>query len=264
MLIPALAGAAVAGISNLIGAKMQSDSTRQANERNEAMQREFAQQGLRWRVEDAKAAGLHPLAALGTSVSLPAPVHVGDMASGDAIARTGSDISRAITSASTRSERMMDLAAAESLTGAKLANEGQALENEILRSRLRLMSQPGTPPPRPSLDAPNAAQPGSISSVQWSRNMDGSYTLVPSKDIKERIEDNDFLETAWNARNIVGPAFFGTGEVPNPPLPRGASHFEYEPKTFSLKPRYATPTPTPGQYGSKGHPDLAPYPRHRR
>lgn len=31
----------------------------------DAIQREFAQQGIRWKVEDAKAAGLHPLYALG-------------------------------------------------------------------------------------------------------------------------------------------------------------------------------------------------------
>lgn len=40
---------------------------------NEALQREFAQMGIRWRVEDAKAAGLHPLYALGGSGAAYAP-----------------------------------------------------------------------------------------------------------------------------------------------------------------------------------------------
>lgn len=42
---------------------------------NEAMQREFAQMGIRWRVEDAKAAGLHPLFALsgGGAAFAPSP-----------------------------------------------------------------------------------------------------------------------------------------------------------------------------------------------
>lgn len=40
---------------------------------NEALQREFAQMGIRWKVDDAKAAGLHPLYALGGSGAAYAP-----------------------------------------------------------------------------------------------------------------------------------------------------------------------------------------------
>lgn len=45
---------------------------------NEALQREFAQMGIRWKVEDAEAAGLHPLYALGGSgpAYSPAPALV--------------------------------------------------------------------------------------------------------------------------------------------------------------------------------------------
>lgn len=57
--------------------------------RQEDFQREFAQMGVRWRVADAKAAGLHPLAALGTSGASATPVPVssvpdGQNVSGDA------------------------------------------------------------------------------------------------------------------------------------------------------------------------------------
>jgi len=50
-------------------------ANRKANKDNEAAQREFAQQGLRWKVEDAKAAGLHPLYALGGSGAAFSPSH---------------------------------------------------------------------------------------------------------------------------------------------------------------------------------------------
>lgn len=40
---------------------------------NEALQREFAQMGIRWKVEDAEAAGLHPLYALGGAGAAYAP-----------------------------------------------------------------------------------------------------------------------------------------------------------------------------------------------
>lgn len=47
--------------------------SREQFNRTEALQREFAQNGIRWRVEDAKAAGLHPLAALGAAGAMYSP-----------------------------------------------------------------------------------------------------------------------------------------------------------------------------------------------
>ena len=41
------------------------------------MQKEFAKNSIQWRAADARAAGLHPLAALGINPSSATPVHVG-------------------------------------------------------------------------------------------------------------------------------------------------------------------------------------------
>jgi hypothetical protein len=46
-------------------------NTRKANEANIALQREFAQKSIQWKTADAKAAGLHPLAALGAQTNTP-------------------------------------------------------------------------------------------------------------------------------------------------------------------------------------------------
>lgn len=51
--------------ATVAGALISSRSDRRANEQNAALQREFAQHGIRWKVEDAKKAGLHPLYAMG-------------------------------------------------------------------------------------------------------------------------------------------------------------------------------------------------------
>lgn len=48
-----------------------------AARKNAKLQREFAQYGIRYRVADAKAAGIHPLAALGMSPVQASPVAVG-------------------------------------------------------------------------------------------------------------------------------------------------------------------------------------------
>lgn len=46
-------------------------------DKNAELQKEFAQHGIRWKVADAKAAGLHPLYAVGASTSSAMPITVG-------------------------------------------------------------------------------------------------------------------------------------------------------------------------------------------
>lgn len=70
-----MSGWAIAGAlgADLIGSEMNRKS--RSNDRK--MQYDFAQHGVQWRVEDAKRAGIHPLAALGMSPNQASPVMVG-------------------------------------------------------------------------------------------------------------------------------------------------------------------------------------------
>lgn len=58
-----IVGDVLSGIGSVFGAKSQKD----ANEDNYQAQKEFAQHGIQWKVDDARRAGLHPLYALGGS-----------------------------------------------------------------------------------------------------------------------------------------------------------------------------------------------------
>lgn len=100
-----------AGFELIGGALDRSSANRQIAQSN-AYQREFAQSGIRWRVEDAKAAGLHPLYALGGPGAsyTPPPVTVG---AGDSFARAGQHLASAAARQQTASER--------ALTNAQLA-----------------------------------------------------------------------------------------------------------------------------------------------
>lgn len=60
-------GPAIAAAGSILGGLFGRKSQKEANDQNVAYQREFAQHGISWRVEDAKRAGLHPLFALGGS-----------------------------------------------------------------------------------------------------------------------------------------------------------------------------------------------------
>lgn len=106
---PALVGGA---LSALGGSNQQREARRQAD-LNYERQKEFAQHGLRWKVEDAKAAGLHPLFGIGGTGAAFAsnPIHVGD----NHLAQTGQNLARAASTLLDPSERQLRQATLEKL-----------------------------------------------------------------------------------------------------------------------------------------------------
>ena len=117
------------------------------NEKNAALQREFAQYGIRWRMDDARAAGIHPLAALGMTGASASPSYQSAGAAGDpsagilnAVSDFGQDISRSLHQTRTQQER------SEAFANLKLENG--ALQNDLLRSQIARINQqtgPGLP-----------------------------------------------------------------------------------------------------------------------
>jgi hypothetical protein len=55
---------------------------------------------------------------------------------------------------------------------------------------------------------------GAISDIGWAKTATG-WVPVPSQDVKDRIEDNVFMEGSWFARNYVGP-MSGAGGTSRP------------------------------------------------
>lgn len=137
-----LIGGVISGAANLIGGKMASDATKEANTENAETQREFAQNGIRWKVADAKAAGLHPLAALGAQTTAFSPSYVGDTGLGEGVASAGQDIGRAVAATETPDERIQSF----NRNMMALQLERGTLENQLLRSQImRSMAGSGNP-----------------------------------------------------------------------------------------------------------------------
>lgn len=104
-------GEIISGIFNWAGSKKARESQEHVNqanadaaslnnELNYQRQKEFAQHGIRWKVEDAKAAGLHPLFALGGAGAAYSPsAHIPASQSSDSAAelmsRAGQNLGRA-------------------------------------------------------------------------------------------------------------------------------------------------------------------------
>lgn len=146
MVLP-LIGAGISALGSILAGNQAQKSQEKQNAANIALQKEFAQHGIRWKVEDAKAAGLHPLAALGAQTSSFSPISIGSPAA-TGLAAAGQDIGRAIGAMRTPDEK------ADAYTQALRALQLQRgqLENTLLASRIRLVNQPGTGPGLPGLD----------------------------------------------------------------------------------------------------------------
>lgn len=108
-----------------------------------AMQKDFAQKGIQWKVADATKAGLHPLAALGANTMSYSPVQIGDMS--QPLAEMGQNVDRSIAATANGTER------SSAQIGA-LQMERAGLENDLLRSQIattnaQLRAQVGPPMP---------------------------------------------------------------------------------------------------------------------
>lgn len=243
-MIPALMGL-LGGVATTIYNKYQNDQANDAaghaadaaNKANYEAQKEFAQNGLRWKVEDARAAGIHPLAALGAqgasyspsfTAFAPRPQEFDSRWAYD----MGQDVGRAVSAGSTQVER--DNAKIRALQIERGELENLALLSDLAKQNGQL--GPGLPeigkisgfapqPNRPVITEPKGGEPGYIPSHGWLKTSEGGYARVPGKDIKERVEDNPVQEMLYNIRNLLLPNLAPNDPRYTPPdnlLPEGA------------------------------------------
>lgn len=148
----------LAPVASLVGGLFGNHQKQQGQEREIELQKEFAQNGLRWKVEDAKRAGIHPLAALGATGASYSPVGLGDNDFAAVGSAVGQDFSRAIDATRTAPERTGAVAAKMEALGLERAT----LENDLLRAQILDITRPRTPPfPMAGTDYVVAGQPAS-------------------------------------------------------------------------------------------------------
>lgn len=250
-------GPVLGAVGSIVGGLFADDAAEEARdqqqeqfERNIQLQREFAQQGIRWKVEDARAAGLHPLAAIGMSGASYSPVSSSfDRGSSMDFAGIGQNIGRAIDATRTKEESEEERAARD--IEAKKANlelEHMQLRNDYLRSQIATVQQVQSSPPMPSAEdryflkgqgnspliktkpmertppAPGrpSQEPGSTVDVGYSYTVNGGYAPAMAKDVKDKLEEDVLGTFGWNVRNRVLP-MFGRNMNP-PPVPLKDGH----------------------------------------
>lgn len=231
------------------------------------LQREFAQNGIRWKVEDAKAAGIHPIYALGGSGASysPSAVSVGDSGGSDLgrdLGNMGQGLGRAIAAASSKEDRAAkEFTAMQRVQALKRGElENQHLELQIMASQNALTrAQIGPPMPTgPSIPAamtpgvgvyePKApevlnSQPGNPAveagppqpgnrNVAIDKHPGGAQVVIPSKEM-----GFDELTTpgtaSWHFWNSVAPwlsqARRDAARPPKSALPKGYDSWMWTP-----------------------------------
>lgn len=251
-------GSIIGAASSLLGGLFGQSSQEKQMEQQIAAQREFAQQGIRWRVADANAAGVHPLYALGANTHSFSPIGIGGSPLAEGISAAGNEIGRAIQAKGTSVERAFN-AKIMQLQLQRGELENQLLASQIARINSPAVRQPAMPLVGPSINErfgitaadhetmpiperfggtvsgtsnvvnvplerimdPTAPfrEPGAISEGSWVKTPTG-MTPAPSYDFNERAEDVFGPDLSWTWRNIVLPNFVDDARV-KPPAPDG-------------------------------------------
>lgn len=202
--------------ADLLGGALSQQEANQASQQDYEQAKEFAQMGVRWRVADARAAGISPLVAMGANIASPPATNVGG-GMGEALSRMGQDVSRAIRTSEGPVERALNA----------LTIERGTLENELLRTRLMREKSaqlgPGGPvdlqPAKRTMEDPGnpAAEAGGIPGVAYERGPYGNLVPIPSQGVAENIEDN------WlhQGRHFISNTLFGGPKPSASLLPAG-------------------------------------------
>ena len=256
-------GALIGGATSILGGILGSSSKKKESQLEYERQKEFAQHGIRWKVEDAKQAGIHPLYAVGA----PTTTYAAQAATGTdyGLAQAGQDIGRAIDAKRTHSER--DKATLDTANALQLQN--MELRNELLSTQIAKIRGAGQPPPIPGSgnflidgqgDSHNllpphpvgaveelpldrivaqptdlTSEPGAVTERGWLKTPTG-YAPVMSRDAKERLEEDLIGMLTWNIRNRLNPSLGVRGREPPIPVPKGYDRWQYDPVKQEYRP----------------------------
>ena len=209
--IPAILGSAAIGAGASIYGTKRSEAMA---EKNMAQQERFARQGIRWRVEDARAAGLHPLYAIGANTTQFSPVQADTSGYG----RAGKQISSAALDAVMMKQSIEESESRIALNNAQASywSRREPTTPNTLRAYpdfgglSKFRQQPGqhaklTETTKNQIPAmtPAGVKAGVVPREQWTYSASNdAFYLEPSEDFKQQIEEMMVAEMRMNYHQI--------------------------------------------------------------
>lgn len=184
-ILGAIGGIAGSVLGGLFG---NSQADKQAD-----LQKEFAKNGVRWKVEDAKAAGIHPLYALGAQTTAYSPISVGT----PDFATAGQNLGTAIHAATTKQEKVDGY----TKTAQQLTLQNMGLQNDLLASQIAAFKAPGR---GPGLPGGQQLIPGQGSTQVMRAGGEGGLTIEvdPRNTPAQKVEDQ-YGEVAGDSAGVL-------------------------------------------------------------
>lgn len=218
-ILQAVAPQIIGGLIGNEGQEQQASEARAQADTNYLRQLEFAKHGIRWKVEDAIAAGLHPLYAIGGAGAAfaPNPITVGD----NSLASMGQNVARAISAQETAEQRTLRLANLAKLEAETEKESAMAFyyRSEAMRAQLG-WNGPGMPSSSGSALLGTAGGAGGEQPSSWNlrwpgdvRTTDGIVSLKPAA-VTSRAEGDRSVEAGVNpAHSLFNPDKKGLHEI---------------------------------------------------
>lgn len=123
---PVTQGALIQTGGSLLGGLIGGKDAKKAVKKQYKYQKEFAKNQLQWRVEDAKAAGLHPLFALGGGGGTSPTFMAGQSPMGSAIADSAAAIGSAVAGRPSELSKQLQSAQIQSINSQTERNQAEA------------------------------------------------------------------------------------------------------------------------------------------
>ncbi len=204
---------------NFIGGLMNMNNQNKLAQRQEDLQREFAQNSIQWRVNDAKKAGIHPVAALGSQGISYNPSYVGGDNFGGSQASISYEPEKKVDEKTQAYNdkvnelnlRMQEANTREAEANATLAERSLLPKSQNIggvlfgasQTKGALTNQTGV-----GHSASPTAMPGQASinpygvaevnnAVNFTKNIDGSLSLMPSQDVQDLVSESMLERLRW-------------------------------------------------------------------
>lgn len=169
----------------------------EAVDRNIALQKEFAQNGITWRIADAARNGISPLAALGASEPGFSPVmptfNTPNVESplkgfGYGMKETGQNLSRALYATQSPTQR-----ASDALDLVRKSKENDLLDQQVKLAQINVAKASQSP-----------GIPGGLA-YRYVQNRDGTVSVIPSEDAARSAHAESFGPLLWSLHNGLIP-----------------------------------------------------------
>ena len=205
MVNPIIGGALIGGAAQLLGARGANRANRRENALDRQHQLNVARNTVRWRMEDARRAGVSPYAAMGVS---PVSASGTSRPMQNELAGLGQGIASAGRSMQTATQRKAD----------QLNLENMKLNNDLLRSQVAASQQALVRANRPSMLPPTHASASHDGSEITTHRLNGSSTLPSNASVAD-------ISRLAEAAIVRAPEV--TGSSPKNPLITAGHHPAY-------------------------------------